>query len=169
MCSFEHLETMVTGAIEIERAGRWNTEREGPKHQGAGSSAFGTPVFILSQRDYLSCLHAQPLPWEHGCCRVLTHILWVSRGGKTLHSVFKDTRHHHYVLPLCHLSLFSAHSCTLLPSFDANCGQILIVFTHVFIIFLMNLRLRLTRLTSHGRWRVRANLQLYFLEWACLC
>ena len=65
-----------------------------------------------------------------------------------LHSVFKDTRHHHYVLPLCHLSLFSAQSCTLFPLFDAKCGQILIVFTPI---FLMNLRLRLPRLTSHGR------------------
>lgn len=61
-----------------------------------------------------------------------TYILWVSRGGETLHSVFKDTRHHHYVLPVCHLSLFSAQSCTLLPSFDANGGQILIVLTPIF-------------------------------------
>lgn len=74
MCSFEHLETMVTGATEIERAGRWNTEREGPKHQRAGSSAFGTPVCVLSQRDYLSRLHAQPLPWERRCCSFLTHL-----------------------------------------------------------------------------------------------
>lgn len=40
------------------------------------------------------------------------YILVVSRGGETLHSVYKDTHHHHYFLSLCHLSLFSARSRT---------------------------------------------------------
>lgn len=109
MCLCEYLETMVTGAIEIERAGRWNIEREDPKHQGAGRSVFVTPVFILSWQEYLSCLCAQPLPWERKC-HPLPYVLTSSWSPEEERRYIQCIRIHiiittSYLCVTCHFSV----------------------------------------------------------------
>lgn len=75
LCLFNYLDTMVIGAIETERSGRRNREREHPKHQGAGKQCFVTLVFIWSWQCYLSCPPCTDLSPGNVCAGCfLTHL-----------------------------------------------------------------------------------------------
>lgn len=61
---FEYLDTMVMGAIEIERAGRRDRERERPKPQEPGNSVVATLMFIfeLAALFVVSSMHSLSPP-----------------------------------------------------------------------------------------------------------
>lgn len=88
-----------------------------------------TPVFILRQQAYLSCLCAQPLPlgMKVSSASLCTYIFIGLQRRDAAFSVQIYRLSSLLLTFVCPLSLFSARSQTILPSLDPNSRQI--VFT----------------------------------------
>lgn len=111
MCLCEYLDTMATGAIEIERKNREVEQRKGgPKTPGGWKQGFcDTDVYFELAVLFIVCsMHSLSLPRTYEMHALCFLALGVSRRGEMLHSAYKDI-HHCLYLHLCVSLHFSVH------------------------------------------------------------